>query len=157
MSIQFKTYVNCSASAFAGYQALVGTTKLYVALMDATYEANIDQIADSNWGNVVAYDIDTIGSPTNYTVGGKALTGVTISQVDGSPSAEYIMTIDADDISFKGLTATFKVLVLYYSNGAGALSPLLGYAVLPTAITATNQTFTIRWSSFGIIEIIQYA
>jgi hypothetical protein len=149
MAITVNSYGIAASAAFDGTMTLTGTTKLKVALMDSTYTPN--QMLDENWDDISAYDIDAIGSPTNYTAGGKALTNVEVTFNNNLTG--YTVTIDADNIVFPGLTANFDYAVIYYSNGAGTASPLLGWLDFGGTMYIADQTFGIQWNADGIMTL----
>lgn len=155
MAFSFRTYSNSIAAAFNGLEVINNTTKLKVALMNTAYSAFVSEITNSNWDNISSYDITNYETPTNYTIGGKALTNVSVTEystLDG-----YDVVIDADMISFKGLISSgFQYAVLYYSNGAGSLSPLIAYMDFDRIISCSNQTFSIIWHTDGIVTVSQF-
>jgi len=118
----------------------VDTLKLALVSSSYTFSAEHTQFAD-----VSAYEV----TGTNYTAGGAILSGASVTR------SGTVTSLDADDVPFSDLAATFRGGVLYKSGSAGGLTnPLLAYILFddtPADITATAG-YPITWDSAGIFK-----
>lgn len=116
------------------------TLKLMLVSSAYTPDAEHTQIAD-----VSAHEI----TGTNYTAGGQALTGVAASRSGASAK------LDAADLTFAALTATFRYGVLYADVTRGGLTgPLVGYFVLDSAdVVVSGVDYPVVWDAAGIIPL----
>ena len=96
-------------------------------------------------------------SGTGYTSGGKALTGITVTQNTGSAY------LNADDVAWTLSTFTAAGALLYSANTtiadtaktsvsgsstlAAQVSPVICYFEFPEAIRVANGTFTLQWNN----------
>lgn len=117
-----------------------------------TFDAADDVLADILTSP--SPEVEAIASPDNgYTQGGEALTGVTLTLTD-SPSQ---VTLDADDVTWSALTATFRAAILYAEKSLSPIeNPLIAYILLdttPADIVVSGVDYTIQWSSSGILTL----
>lgn len=88
---------------------------------------------------------------TGYTAGGHALTGVTAAR-SGSLAA-----LDAADLTFSGLTATFRRGVLYAAvTRNGKVNPLIGHVLFdstPADVSVAGIDYPVVWNSSGILTL----
>ncbi len=124
--------------------AATDTLKLMLVSSAYTPDAEHTQIAD-----VSAHEI----SGTNYTAGGKALSGVTASRSGASAK------LDADELTFATLTATFRYGVLYADVTRGGLTgPLVGYFALDSAdVVVSARDYPVVWDAAGLLPLTRKA
>jgi len=108
------------------------------ALLDDGY--TIDA-TDVQWSEVSANEV----SGTGYTAGGKALTGVTWTQTDGT------LTFDADDVAWTGATFTARYMVIYDDTATN--DEMVCVMDFGSNQTVTASTFTYSFHASGIITI----
>lgn len=119
----------------------VGTTaNLKVMLVSSAYAFDA---AHAALADVSAHEI--VG--TGYTAGGSAVAGLAASVIDGvDPDGAKL---DADDVVFSNLTATFRRAIVYVDATVGGvvqpllLSYLLDDTPADVALTGTNYKLTI--------------
>lgn len=103
-------------------------------------------------GNSVKADLTEIAAGNGYSAGGTALTSVTSSQTSGT------YTLDAADTQFQasgGTMATFRYVVLYNDTPTSPADPLIGWWDYGSAVSlATSETFTVVYSSSGLLTIV---
>lgn len=94
-------------------------------------------------------DISTNELPTagTYVVNGLPLTAPTVTQDDVNNCA----TFDAADVSWAGATFTAYFAAIYDSTIGG--NPLVACIDFGGAKIVTSGTFTIQWSTSGIIRL----
>ncbi|MZE50126.1 hypothetical protein GTY86_02090 [Streptomyces sp. SID5770] len=119
------------AKAFNGQINFTSDT-IKVALVGSGYTPNRN--TQGAWSTVSTYEV----SGSGYTAGGKALTGKALSY------ASYKLTIDADDVTWNGLTADVRWAVVYDDTASG--KPLIGYVNLGETLSLSNEDFTIQFS-----------
>ena len=128
------------------------TLKLALVTSDYTPNVGHDVLADvlaSPSPEVVA-----VASPSNgYTQGGKALTGVTFAASD-SPKQSVL---DADDLTWTALTATFRYGILYANVTVGSVvNPLIAYILFdttPANIVVNGVDYIVQWDASGILKV----
>ena len=112
-----------------------------VALFTNSYVPNFD-----NDTSYTAISGETSG--TGYTAGGLTLANKTLTQ----DSAANVWKFDADDITFSGVTLSFRYAVLYNATS----NQLIACVDFGSTQSTANQDLTIRWESgttTGILEI----
>ena len=112
-----------------------------VALFTNSYVPNFD-----NDASYTAITGETSG--TGYTAGGLTLANKTLTQ----DSAANVWKFDADDITFSGVTLSFRYAVLYNATS----NQLIACVDFGSTQSTANQDLTIRWESgttTGILEI----
>lgn len=90
------------------------------------------------------------GTPdSGYTTGGEAVTGMTVTHVDG------VATWDADNVAWASMNATFRYGILYANNVVGAITaPLIGYVLFdntPADIVKAGELMEVVWAPTGIL------
>lgn len=122
---------------------LFGTDTLKIALVTSAYTPSAEH---GIWGDVSANEVAT-GS--GYTTGGATLAGVTYARSGGT------VTLDSTDPSWTTLTKTFRYGVLYANVTRNTIvNPLIAYILFdstPADVVVTATTWTIVWSSAGIL------
>lgn len=88
-------------------------------------------------------------SGTGYTAGGAALTSLVVS-ADLTNDLAYF---DGADVSWASATITARGAVVYKSTGAATQDPVVCMFDFGSDQTATNGTFTIQWSTAGLIRL----
>jgi hypothetical protein len=119
------------------------TNTLYALLCTSTYTPNIDTHTRRS-------DITNEVSTTNYTAGGTEITGKSLTN-DTTNDRTYL---DGNDVSWASVTLTSRYCVVYRSSGSGSASDqLICYFDFGSDQTATSGTFTVQWSSAGILRL----
>lgn len=103
-------------------------------------------------------EVVAVASPDNgYTTGGETLTGVTWTNTESPAQAK----LDANDIDWTALTATFRYLILYASKSVGSpaiVNPLICYILLdttPADVVVSGVDYQVKWSANGIFTLAQ--
>lgn len=111
-----------------------------LALVDSTYTPSA---AHDEWADASGDEI----TGTNYTAGGESL---------ANKSMDNDM-LDADDVTWTNLTATFRYAILYISGTKeGLTNPLLAYYLLddtPADVSVSASDYTIPWSASGVMTL----
>ena len=112
-----------------------------LAFLANTYTPDIAN--DSIFGDVSAHQIS---GAVNYPVGGPALVSKTLTAT----------AMDADNVEFNNLTATYRYAVLYIDETVdGVVQPLLGYFE-PTSgadVVIQNSNYVVEWSNQGVFSL----
>lgn len=120
-----------AAEAVATKKINLTSDTFKVMLVSSSYTPNQDTHA-------VKSDVTGEITGTGYTAGGKALSGLTLTQ----STSKNTWTWDANDLTWTGLTGSFRYAVIY--DDTEPSKPLVGYSDLG-AQTATSQDLTIKW------------
>jgi hypothetical protein len=100
-------------------------------------------------------EVEAVSSPDNgYTAGGKAVTGVTLTEITSPPS--YML--DMNDIEWTALTATFKYAIFYANvTRNGVTDPLIGCVLLDyeggTSIIVNGVDYKLQISDDGFLVL----
>jgi hypothetical protein len=121
------------AKAFNGQINYTSDT-IKIALVGSGYTPNRN--TQGAWSTVSTYEVSGAG----YTAGGQALSGKALSY------ASYKLKIDANDVTWPGLTADVRYAVVYDDTASG--KPLIGYVDLGETLSLSNEDFTIEFSFF---------
>ncbi len=127
------------------------TLKLCLVTSSYTPDVTHDVLAD-----VLASpspEVEQVDSPDNgYTTGGVELTTVSLTLSD-SPAQ---CVLDADDVIWTSLTATFRYGILYVAKSISPIeNPLIGYILYDTTpddVTVSGVNFSSQWSASGIVK-----
>ncbi len=116
------------------------TDTINVALVTSSYVPNKDShdFFDDITNEVVG---------TGYSAGGAALANKTVTQDNTNDRGVF----DADDTVWSSSTITARAAIVYKSTGTPGTSPLIAYIDFGTDKISDNDTFTITWSSSGIM------
>ena len=119
------------------------THNFYALLVSSSYTPNVStHTRRSNITNEV--------STSNYTAGGAQITSLTVVNDTANTRAYW----DGADVSWASVTLTARAAVVYRLSGSGSASDqLVAYFDFSSDQTATAGTFTIQWSSDGIIRL----
>jgi len=132
-------YNRCKYNWMAGVVDMVNDTiKIILLTSTHTFDADHDILTDVNTNEI---------SGTGYSTGGNTLSGKTVTQDDTNDLAVF----DATDTSWTTATFTARHAVLVDDTVSG--DPLLCSIDFGTDKTVTGGTFTISFSSNGIIRI----
>jgi hypothetical protein len=116
------------------------TDTIKCTLHTATYAPNQDT-------HTFASDLtNELATGGGYTAGGVTLA----SKTTAYDSATNQTRLDAADVSWAGMSNTFRYAVVWKDTGTAATSPLIGYVDLG-ATTITGTTFTIQWDPTGVV------
>lgn len=110
------------------------------ALLDSTY---VPAKQHDTFTSIQSYEISGDG----YITGGKALTGVSISELIGQDA--YRM--DADDVSWDPSTITARVVTLYEE----ASDDLICSFYMDADEISSNGIFEIQWHVDGVLKVSQ--
>lgn len=108
-----------------------------VTLLDSNHAFSA---TDASWAAVSANE----ATGTGYTAGGATLAGSAVSVVGNT------MIWDATDVSWAASTFTAAHVILYSITNSSSLIASLD---LGGNQSASNGTFTVEWSSAGIITL----
>ena len=141
------TTVEIYNSTAAAVMASGTTANFKIILVDNTYTFNA---AHSALADVSASEI----TGTGYTTGGALLSNLAASVIDGvDPDGAMI---DADDVVWNNLTATFRRAILYVdATIGGVVKPvLLSYLLddTPNDITVTNTDYKLTINAQGLVK-----
>lgn len=115
-----------------------------LALFPNTYTVNID--TQQFWSDVSGSEI----SGTNYTAGGNALAGKTVTQNNTTDRAVF----DANDVVFTNVTlSNCRYGVLYKDTGTPATSPLIAQFDWGADQSPSGVDFTVVWNASGILDL----
>ncbi|MEU3552737.1 hypothetical protein [Streptomyces fragilis] len=133
MALPTYFYGSLFAKAFNGQINFTSDT-IKVALIGSGYTPNRN--TQGAWSTVSPYEVSGAG----YTAGGITLTGKTLTYSSGK------FKIDADDVTWPGLTANVRYAVVYDDTATG--KPLIGYVDLGQTLSLANEDFGIQFSYF---------
>lgn len=119
------------------------TDTIKVALFETAYTPDID--TQSNLSDIQVNE----SSGTGYTAGGVALANVTVTKDNTNDRA----IIDADDISFSGLTLNYQYAVFYKDTGVASTSTLIAYADNGSSVSLSGDDLTIQLNAVGLLTI----
>lgn len=119
------------------------TDTVKVALLTSSYTANAD--VHDFFDDVSANEV----SGTGYTAGGATLASPTVTLDTTNDRVDF----DAADVSWTSSTITARYAVIYKSTGTASTSPLIALIDFTTDQISSNGTFTIQWSSSGILRL----
>jgi hypothetical protein len=118
------------------------TDTIKCTLHTATYAPNQDT-------HTFASDLtNELATGGGYTAGGVTLA----SKTTAYDSATNQTRLDAADVSWAGMSNTFRYAVVWKDTGTAATSPLIGYVDLG-ATTITGTTFSIQWDPTGVVVL----
>ena len=117
------------------------TDTIKVALLDNTYTPHQFH---NYFSDVNSHEV----SGTGYTVGGKALTGKSVTQDDIEIKGKF----DANDTTWYNSTITARYAILYKDTGASSSSPLIEVIDFSEDKSTSSQDFTLKWNVDGIIN-----
>lgn len=87
------------------------------------------------------------GTGNGYTAGGKLITNTSVTV-----STNGTIIYDANDVSWASSTITNAMAIVgYFSTGTSTTEELIWLSDFVTAASSANGTFTVQWSSGGII------
>lgn len=110
-----------------------------VALVNSSYTPNIDTDVDSS-------DITGQVTGDGYTAGGRALSGVTVSQDNTNNKGVW----DGANVIWANSTLSAAGAIIYDTTAASALVCYFDFSGYKVSSTGT---FTISWSADGIISL----
>ena len=118
------------------------TDTFYVQLVTSSYTPNIDT-------HTFETSVTNEVTGTGYTAGGAQITSLSVA-TDTSGDAGWW---DGADVSWASSTITARGAVVYKSTGASTTDNLVCYFDFGSDQTSTNGTFTIQWSTSGIVRL----
>ncbi len=107
-----------------------------------------DYVADKD-AHAFFADVSHEVSGTGYTAGGKALTGLSLSQDNANDRAAVL----AANVVWPVGAFTARAAVLYKDTGNPATSPLLAYMNFGGDHTVSGEDFNLEWSPEGVIYL----
>lgn len=141
-SILFNTFKRDVMSGLVHLTASGDT--VYCMLINSTGVSGADP-DDEFRSSYTANEVST----TNYTAGGTEITSKTTS-ADTTNDLGYF---DGADVSWSSVTLTARGAVVYKSTGAATTDPVICMFDFGSDQTATAGTFTIQWSTGGLIRL----
>jgi hypothetical protein len=141
------------------------TAKLYGNALLAALNKEIDLIDDNiavqlhtsaytpdqdahDYKNDLSNELPTSGG---YTVGGKDLTGKSLTYTPGTNTIMF----DAADLQWASSTFTFRTaVILDRSPATDATRPLLGYQNSDADIVVSGGNLDVVWNAAGLISIV---
>lgn len=143
MAVSVQKY-NLLASLMAAGQIDLVHMPVTLALVDSAY---VFDAAHAGWGDASAHEIAGAG----YVAGGVALTGVAVSEAGG------VASVDADDVTWAGLNATFRAAILYINDVVDIyVNPVLAYILFddtPNDIVINGVNFSVIWPVGGFLTL----
>lgn len=96
-------------------------------------------------------DVTNEVTGTNWAAGGVTLANCSLTYT----GATNVLKLDADDVSVSTVTLTGAQVVVIYdaTPGTDATRPLIGYAVLDSAISPNAGPLAITFDTAGILTI----
>jgi hypothetical protein len=153
VSSSFTFYNSFKKYVFDG-TVIPGSDTLKVCLVtDAyTFDATHDVLADVLTSP--SPEVEAIASPDNgYTQGGETLAGKVVSLTD-SPSQS---SLDADDVVWAALTATFRYAIIYAEKSVSPIeNPLIACILLdttPADIVVSGIDYKLQLSTSGLMTL----
>ena len=117
---------------------------------DITWEEYGGEHADETyWDDISGNEV----SGTNYTEGGKTLSGAVAANLAADPA---ITELDAEDVTWTNLTATFRHGVIYKAGSAGSDDYILGYVLMNDSmqdVSVDGVDFSLKWAVEGLFRI----
>lgn len=119
------------------------TDTLYCLLVTSTYTPNIDTHSVRN-------DVtNEVANGNGYTTGGTEITSKAVTQDDTDDEGVF----DGADVSWANSTITARGAVVYKSTGAITTDNLVCYFDFTADKSSNNGTFTVQWSTEGILNL----
>lgn len=125
-----------------------------VALVTSAYTPDLTHDILADILSSPSPEVVPVASPDNgYDAGGAALVSAAVTFTDSPPESK----LDAVDLTWAALDATFRYGVIYAEKSVGSpaiVNPLIGYILFNTApadIVMTGVDFTIVWNAGGIL------
>lgn len=140
MSTTITQYSSCKQYRNDGTIDL-DATNIYVALVTSSYTFSA---AHTIWADVSANEVAT---GDGYTTGGAQLGSLSVN------STRW----DAADVTFSGLTKTFRYAVIYVNATVNSIvKPLIACILLdatPADVSVTGVDYVISWNASGIATL----
>jgi len=125
---------------------------LYVMLMQSTYTTvSAAGTAHDFRNDITTYEV-TAGGTTGYTTGGVSM-GVTAANTVTYDLTNNLGSWDSADVSWASAYITARFAAVYKSTGAATTDPLVCCFDFGQDYTASNGTFTIQWSTSGLMRL----
>jgi hypothetical protein len=125
-----------------------GTDTFTVSLHTSAYTPDID--ADEFYDDITWTELPTAG---NYTAGGQNLAGTSVGLDTGSDFVYF----DATDLTWAGLTATFRYAVLRKNTGTAGTSPLIQFIDFGVDQEPAGVDFVMQWAAAAAGAILKAA
>lgn len=121
-------------------------TNIYLALVTSSYTFSAAHtIWDPGTNDAADPSHNEVATGNGYTTGGAQLAGLSVNST----------RFDATDVAWTELTKTFRCGILYVNATVNEIvKPLIAYILFddtPADITMGGGTFTVQWSTSGII------
>ena len=140
-------YNNYKALALSGTIDL-STDTIKVLLVTNSYTAARDNTAKQD--HTITGDIgatEVVG--TNYTAGGTALAGRSITINESQNESRF----SASNVSWASSTITASGAIVYADGGSEATNYLIAYIDFGQDTSSSNGTFQIVWNAEGIVNL----
>lgn len=119
------------------------TDTIKVALCSSSYTP--DQDAHDFFDDIT----NEVAASGTYSAGGATLANKAVT----ADNTDNEGVFDADDVSWTSATITARYAILYKSTGTAATSPLIAAIDFGSDQSSSTGTFTITWSSEGILNL----
>ena len=120
------------------------TDNFKVMLLADTYTVDID-----NHDNLVDIEAHEVTGTTNYTVGGLALTGNTITRDDTTDTAKFV----TDTSVWPSSTITARYAAVYLDTGNSSTATLVSYVDFLSEKLSSAGDFIIQWHADGVFKL----
>lgn len=118
------------------------TDTIKVALVTASYSPSQD---DHEFFDDITNEVTS----SNYAAGGSALANKAVTKDNTNNRGVF----DADDLSWSSVTFSPRAAIIYKDTGNAATSPLIAYIDFGSDQVVSSGTFSIHWSSSGILYV----
>lgn len=145
MAVSGKCYFPFLQHMAQGEANWAGSTasNIRVSLHSSTYSPSQTHSHASNLTN-------ELSTTNGYTAEGQTLSSCAVTDSGGTSTTKFT----ASDSVWTSATITARYAVIYSRAGANSASwPLIGYVDFGQDMSCSNGTFTIAWSSNGIVTI----
>ena len=119
---------------------------LKLSLHSSSWTPSVD---DDDHFNDVDNEVSSSGSYTAGIAGGYSLASVTVTTDDTDDEGVF----DAADVSITSATITARYAIIRKDTGVSLTSPLVLYIDFGSNVSSTSGTFSIVFSSEGILNI----
>lgn len=147
MATTFARYTSYNQYIHDGTINLNSTGKVMLALVTSSYTFSAAHTIFDNGGNdATDPSYNEVANGNGYTTGGAAVASLSVNTT----------RFDSADVTWTGLTKTFRGAVLFINDTIGGIAkPLIGYILFdstPADISITGGDFTCQINASGWIS-----
>lgn len=124
---------------------------MWCMLLANTY-TTVDATGDTGYdfrNDITTFEVAT----TNYTAGGVIIGTAGVQTVSADTTNDWAYWDSTVDPQWTSITVTARYAVVYKSTGSAATDGLIAIYDFGSDQTATNGTFTVQWSTLGLIRL----